>query len=208
MTGLERRQIKGAACVLMTFLWLMPIAAWADDSEVAIFSPGQAIELDGDEGLALFELVIDGTAPSMNVARLSHRKSTPPPHDEPVSRKRSSVVRLDQAPTEWVVLRLREGWYQITEVDAPFFELPYRLDTSDDPLWRFCVVPGKTAYAGRLFIAKERRTDFVEVTLESRIAFQFETLQAHRDDWFGDANLIYGRAIPDPYVDTLLENWR
>lgn len=66
------------------------------------------------------------------------------------------------------LLRLREGNYRWEEIDVPYFDLPHRIDTSDDSRWSFTVERQKINYAGTLIIDETRASDAVGVRFVNR----------------------------------------
>lgn len=202
--GRPAPQFARALCqiVLLSGLCLFGTTARAQG---VIVNPDNPPTLKRDQGFVLLELAAEATAPKMHISRLRYRGTEPP---EEAKRRTSSgrdqIIRFGDQPSGHVLLRLREGWYQITELDAPFFELPFKLDTSGDGLWLFGVFAGKTSYVGRLEIAKERQTEYVDVTLESRIATRYDDITREFDAVLGVAPLVHGRAIADPYFDLLV----
>ena len=118
---------------------------------------------------------------------------------------RANTLRFADLEPGLYVLPLPAGWYQITSVNAPYFDLPHRLDTEAQPVWRFGVQTGRTNYAGRLTISRERSAEYVAIRLHNRLATDIERLRADLGDLLTQAPLASGSGVRDDYFDKLLE---
>ena len=101
------------------------------------------------------------------------------------------------------MLPLPAGWYQITSINAPYFDLPHRLDTESKAVWRFGVETGRTNYAGRLSISRERSAEYVEIRLHNRIATDIERIRTDLGALLERAPLASGSGVRDDFFDEL-----
>lgn len=116
---------------------------------------------------ALIYLDVEGSAPSIKIHKLNTNidELDEIPFDEDLS---SRFIR-----TSWTLplkglekgiysIALKPGVYQISQVNAPYYNFPFKLQTEDDPRWRFRVYPDSFSYIGHLKIYKERDAESVE----------------------------------------------
>jgi hypothetical protein len=101
---------------------------------------------------------------------------------------------------KWLLKSLPQGTYQIQEVKAPYFNLPYRKDTAKDPLWRFEIEAGKINYAGKLEIEKKRTTNYVEIKRLNRIVTDHHDILKSFPELLNLYPLVNGMAIRDDYA--------
>lgn len=153
-----------------------------------------------------------GSAPSFEYTRIAGAGNQPLQAGERYRFASSSAhkVSLKGLGEGFYLLPMRKGQYQITEVNAPHYSFPFRMDTDNRPEWRFIIEPGKTNFIGALHIQEERSASHVEINLLNRVAMHEagireamgETLKTYplsfyagyRDDFFstGYLNAVEG----------------
>ena len=100
-------------------------------------------------------------------------------------------------------MMLPAGIYQVTEVSYPYFNLPFRLDTTREREWRFYVEEGKVNYIGQLKLARERSEDAVDVNLINRLAADYEHITATYSTLLDQFPLTSGIYLRDDFLDYL-----
>lgn len=164
----------------------------------------QAQSLKTGWGYMLVDLEVAGASPSIEIGkvRLKNRKQHYLAADQRLLLRdtRWSISLKDKASGLYVV-QMPEGLYQITKVNAPFFNLPFRVDTLSRPQWRFSVEGARSNYIGRLRIDKERGTDYINVKLLYRLASDYDRIISHGASLFETAPLRSGAGVRDDFLD-------
>ncbi len=158
------------------------------DNESANTDLGEITPLSRNEGYMLLDLDVDGVAPSIHVIRTNGKELSIPLKDE----KKGPLLML-----------LQEGKYQITRVNAPFYDLPYRLDTSTNSSWSFRIEAGKVNYVGKLIIEKKRGVNIINVNILNRIATDLDALVAPYRDLVSQHPLVVGIGVRDDFFAEL-----
>lgn len=112
----------------------------------------QPAALTDSQGYLLMELDVGGVAPAISIGKLGKRGTIGKP------------VRLDLKKIEerFYLIPLESGRYQVTEINAPLYNLPFRIDTSSEGHWQFSVASGRINYFGKLLIESKRSKDSVK----------------------------------------------
>lgn len=148
------------------------------------------VPLKSNQGYMLLNLDVDGVAPTIQYARrLPGRLDA-----------RSQVINFKDQKKGFMVFPLEAGTYQITRVNAPYYNLPYWLDTSERLAWEFTIQRSKVNYIGKLIIGKKRGTDFVTVNLLNRIAMDLDQIQQQYQDLLLKYPLITAVSVRDDYL--------
>jgi hypothetical protein len=153
----------------------------------------------------LIELDVGGTAPSMEIRKLVSK------HDDLHLHKGQKVVykteryKVDLKGKEngFYILPLDEGIYQVTQVNAPYFNLPYKLSTNARRDWRFSIKEKHINYVGQLVIEKERGVSFVNVKLENRIAMDLHEITMQTAKLSEQLPLRLGTGVRDDFYKEL-----
>lgn len=131
----------------------------------------QMSELSGSQGYLLIDLNLGGVAPSFIFAKVRSNKT----NAKDVKLKSSQLkdftsIGLKNKSNGLYVIALKSGLYQISQVNVPFYDLPFRYETDNRREWRFRIESGKVNYIGQLLVEGERHVDKVTVRLLNRIA--------------------------------------
>jgi hypothetical protein len=102
------------------------------------------------------------------------------------------------------LLSLPEGEYSWSEISVPHYDLPHRVDSSEDSGWRFRVMAGQINYAGQILISKERSSSKVSIALLNRIAYTLDELRAAYAIPFDRYQLHYAGLTRDLFVEEIL----
>lgn len=184
--------------------------AAANVSTRTLIEPAQATVLKENMGYALLNLDVSGVAPSLSLFKLSSDTSIVQ-HPDYASRLNFSSRRysptnilLKDKKQGFYLLALAEGVYQISEVNAPYFDLPYRMSTENTRDWRFTVKPGKLNYIGSLYIAKERTSDTITAKLRNRLATDLSLIKSDLSVVLETMPLVLGAGVRDDFYQQLL----
>lgn len=185
---------------------IVPATASQKDILSNFYSPQNAPTLLRNNGHVLFDLDVGGKAPSIEFVELKlSRKSKPgekPIYSFGSDKYQASLKDLDSGMN---LLALEAGLYQITSINAPFFELPYILDTKSKPEWRFRVHPDALSYGGKLVIEQERGKNFINVNLLKRFASDQQTIEQVATEFFPQLPLKMGYGNRDDFYEYLLK---
>ena len=128
--------------------------------------------------------------------------------ERPVTNWRlSRSLAIDKVPEgrQLRLIRMRIGKYQWTEINVPYFNLPHRMDLSDDTRWAFEIHPRKINYAGTLVVGEQRSSDSVEVRFLNRTT---EVLELLREKFPAQAEVfevVYSGAARDDFLEFMRE---
>lgn len=165
-----------------------------------------ATPLKKGHGYLLINLDVEGTAPSFSFVKLlnssdRYRSSQNKPK---VARKWSETsIPLKNKPDGFYLTSMPAGLYQITEIKAPYYGLPHRLDTDYAPRWRFYIEAGKVNYIGKLQIESERSTKYVDVMLLNRLATDLDAVEKELAHYFTETPLVSGIGSRDDFFEEL-----
>ena len=167
--------------------------------------PSKVKSLESKHGFVLFDLDVAGTAPSFFIRRYSVNK----PFFEPDTRMSFDTiplrVRFDNNASGVFTVPLKEGLYQITQVDAPFYDLPYKIDMDTSRTWRFYVERDKINYAGKLVIEQDRGQRTIDVNFYNRFATDIDAIQAAVSDFPFPLPLIMNPGVQDDFQTYLAQ---
>ena len=156
---------------------------------------------------AIVYLDVDGVAPSIVLEKASNKLEDLDEltFDSPLNFHAFSSqlkVPLKGIKKGLYYLRLPVGIYQITELNAPYYNLPYKVDTEKDPRWRFRVYPKSYTYIGHLKIVKDRTRDFVEAYFLDRFYADQEAIDEATKNINDDFTVRHGVQIYTSFEQT------
>ena len=160
--------------------------------------------LNKGQGYLLVKMDVSSIAPSLTVDSLKNNGDLYLESGE--SRRlldEEFTINLKDVDEGLYLLRLPAGLYQITQVNVPFFNLPFELDTSKKTAWRFSIAEGKTNYIGTLFVDQERSSKLVNVALYNRIATDRDQIKSELPDLLVQAELRNGAGVRDDFYEIL-----
>ncbi|WP_445364027.1 hypothetical protein ACJJIQ_06080 [Microbulbifer sp. ANSA003] len=163
-------------------------------------------ELEGGRGYVLVKLDVGGTAPSIEFAKMyaNGNKYLLSGQKYKLRKKGRYKVSLKDKSEGFYLMTVPAGLYQITQINAPYFNLPYKLDTAKQRTWRFHVEAKKTNYIGSLFIGKQRKSDTVEVYFKNRIATDLDGIQEAINSLTELYPLVSGAGVQDEFLQSWL----
>lgn len=185
----------------------MPVTASQKEIPSDFHTPQNAPILLRDHGYVLFDIDVGGKAPSFEFVQLKlprkSRNDEKPIYILDSDKYQTGLKDLDNG---MYVLALEAGLYQVTSINAPFFDLPYILDTKSKHGWRFSVHPNAVSYAGKLVIEQERGTNFINVNLLKRFATDQQAIEQVAEEFFPQVPLKIAYGTRDdfyPYLQQL-----
>lgn len=158
-----------------------------------------AEQLAKHEGYLLMYINVEGSAASIEFSKINTKRDTYVT-STPTSFTHNYKIELKQITKGFYVIPLLTGVYQITRVNAPFYDLPYWLDTENKTKWRFAIEENHLNFIGEMYIAKERDTNNVDVHLLNR----FATYQKQITNEFSKMISIYPLRLKPGYQDEYL----
>lgn len=106
----------------------------------------------------------------------------------------------------WIRKALKAGRYQVTSIKVPYFDLPFRLDTTEDQSWAFRVHGSSSNYFGTVSINRERTRNSVDIHRSNRLASQIQELRTYIGENRENYPLTTSFSYRDDFIDTLLGN--
>ena len=159
--------------------------------------------LTKNQGYLVLYIDVAGVAPSIELSKVSTRKLDIIPADKKLKFGNTYTFDLKGLEKGFYYVPMLEGVYQVTKVNAPFYDLPYWIPTQDDPRWRFSVHKEKFNFIGELNIAKERLAKIVDINLYNRIATHQQALKSELEQVQGAYNLISTPGYRDEFFQEL-----
>lgn len=162
----------------------------------------QVAPLAKKQGYLLVYVNVDGVAPSIEFSKVKTTKT-----DVIVGEANgySKDYRLDlkQLKPGFYLVPMFSGIYQITRVNAPFYDLPYWLGTGNKAKWRFAIEANKVNFIGEIFIAKERGTNNIDVHLLNRVAKYYPEIKQQLAMLAEPLPLALKMGYQDPFLQEL-----
>lgn len=114
------------------------------------------------------------------------------------------AIKLDfSGRTNMVSINLPEGLYQITQVEVPHFDLPYKIDTNNQDVWRFRVNRNKINYIGTMKVSPIRSKNTVDTVWINQFATHLQALQTIVADADIGLPIVHGAGYRDPFFAIL-----
>lgn len=152
----------------------------------------------------MVKLDVAGPAPSIELVRLGEA-GLPPDADfsrQFQSQRRYKIDLKNKAKGFYLTI-VKKGTYQITTINAPFFGLPYRVNTQNSRIWRFSIEEDSLNYIGNFHLAAERQTQSVDTRLINRIASELTAILKLKDQLPERLPLRSGPGYRDDFLTTL-----
>ncbi|KGJ89477.1 hypothetical protein [Thalassotalea sp. ND16A] len=153
-----------------------------------------------NQGFLLIKLNVNHDAASINFAKIRKKRASYIFDKKTLKLGQKYLLNLKNADNEFYLIPLLAGGYQITRVNAPFYNLPYWRPTKELASWRFHITPGKINYAGEVSISAERGTDFINVNLLNRFATDQQQIQVLLTDLSAQFPLVGGSGYRDDFA--------
>lgn len=117
---------------------------------------------------------------------------------------KSDSIKLDfSGRTNMVFINLPEGLYQITQVDVPHFDLPYKISTDNSDAWRFNIQRDRINYIGTMKVSAIRSKNTVDTVWLNQFATHLDTLQTFVTESVIPLQIAHGAGYRDPFFAAL-----
>ncbi|WNC67679.1 hypothetical protein RI845_14275 [Thalassotalea nanhaiensis] len=155
--------------------------------------------LSKNQGFLLVKLNVNHDAASINFAKIKENRVRFLFDNDTLLLGQKYLLNLKNTDNEFYLLPLLAGGYQITRVNAPFYNLPYWRPTKELASWRFNIEPGKINYVGEINISAERGTDFMKVNLFNRFATEQKEINGSLAGLIEQYPLVSGSGYRDDF---------
>lgn len=115
----------------------------------------------------------------------------------------ATSLNLDTVESGLWLVPVVAGEYHVTEVLAPYYNLPFRLDVRDKPSWRFHIKAGHINYVGSVVANAERSKNNVDVRWLNRFAANLEQIEREYASKLERYPLTIGVPYEDPFQELL-----
>jgi hypothetical protein len=117
---------------------------------------------------------------------------------------KAEAIKLDLSGRKNIVsINLPAGLYQITQVDVPHFDLPYKIGTNNRDIWRFRVHRDKINYIGTMKVSPIRSKNAVDTVWINQFATHLADLEAIVADTEIALPIVHGSGYQDPFFSAL-----
>lgn len=185
-------------------------------SVAAAQTPSQLVHIDtidftSDSSYALFNLDLNGIAPSITVIKLATRKGEIVIPSRSQQKQNKSLKKYLSIPLKGLengmhLLKLPAGVYQITDIKSPSYNLAYRLTTDYSPAWRFEVFENSVSYAGTIYISPERSINNVDFQLKNHFATDLDEMNKALQAMPANYQLRIGKHPKDDFYKHYLQS--
>lgn len=179
--------------------------AVGQENTLTLFDIEQAPILAKNQAYLLVRVDVSGIAPSFNFAHILKKKGSYAFDSDKQKLGEKYAVSLKGVKTGFYLLAIKTGHYQITRVNAPFYNLPYWRPTNNVS-WQFSISANKINFIGELNIANERGSDYISVNLFNRFATYQATMSEQLTLLLEQYALVNGKGIRDDFVEELEGN--
>ncbi len=179
-----------ATCVL-----LAPVASFADTT-ITAHAPAP---LKKRNGYLIVDLDLQRDTGAITIGRWRGSPSAS-------KRKLKTVAELGplREGRHLYLLSLPEGEYAWSEINIPHYDLPHRVDLSQDERWSFSVRAQQLNYSGQLLVNEDRSSDTASVLLLNRIAYSLDDLRTTFPEAFAAYPLRSAGTYRDTFIETFL----
>lgn len=192
-------RLRRAAIFALAMSGSLPVFA---DTDLPIYPISQAPEIKDYSGFMVVNLASESDSATVQLSQFKTSKDTTYLKQGDPIRKLSENYRINlkgKTPGFYVV-PMKAGLYHIERIDAPFYNLPYKLSLPNIPGWRISIVSNQASYIGLLTIEKERTVDTMSVSLISRFAADYQQLTTDHAAFFKAYPLRNGAGYEDHFA--------
>ena len=168
----------------------------------ALYPMDNLPELRSNQGFALFYVDSEIDSASIEIRPLSTKTIGPQSRDSKVWKYKGKEVDISLKGLEpgFYAMPVEKGVYQILKIRAPYFDLPYWLDTTKDVRYQFNVFSNQLNYVGHLVVDKERGNTYINVGLHNRIAMDIDAIQQTINTATIELPLRMGTGVKDDFL--------
>ncbi|MDQ2077051.1 hypothetical protein [Marinimicrobium sp. ABcell2] len=183
--------------IVFWIILLTPLLAYSNGDtpaeKIVETEPKTVQKIRRGSGYLLFELQPGHAGAYLQISRLVDRNP-----------RNWTIIDLDGRDPGLILIPLVSGRYQVHRVNAPYYNLPYKLDVSDSPYWAFQIQAGRINYIGSLRIQSERSRSAVNVELLNRLAATLDQIEAQFANELELYPLVMGVNYKDPFLSELV----
>lgn len=159
-------------------------------------------ELIENQGYLMVYVNVEGIAPSLELSKINTNK-TDFINVENFSFSKDYRINLKNVLPGFYFIPMLAGVYQITRINAPFYDLPYWLPTEKQAKWRFAIEKDHINFIGELYIAKERETNEIDIHLFNRFAMYQKQINSELAVMAKNLPLKIKPGYPDEFLQEL-----
>ncbi len=207
---MDKRQKKGKGLYLSKYIFISIVLFLTSYTPISIAAPvrlnlervDSISPLKSDQGYLLINLKVSSSSPSIEFYRLNVGDQTYLRANQKFKKNsKKFILDLKNKSAGYYFCKLSPGLYQITNVNVPYFDFPFKLNTDNARAWRFSIVEGKVNYIGKLEIDKERSSKNVNIKLLNRIATELDTISTVIEKLSPKVYLRSGTGVRDDFYD-------
>ena len=189
-------------------LFLLLLTLWLPDVQAKEYikdltTSADLLPLQKKQGYLVLYLDVNGSAPSIEFKKIKTTKKSYLNSNDKISFSNKYTITLKNKKKGVYLVPLLAGLYQITRVNAPYYNLPYWLPTENNKTWRFNIKKGQLNFIGELNIARERGTNFIDVNLYNRLATHKAEIDAALHQLYKDFPLSLSVGYRDDFLKAL-----
>ncbi len=192
---------------ILLSLWLSHATVQAKAYIKTLTTSANLEPLQKNQGYLVLYLDVNGSAPSIEFKKMKARKANKKGYlvssDKISFTNNTYTIALKDKKKGIYLVPLLAGLYQITRVNAPYYDLPYWLPTENNKTWRFSIKKGQLNFIGELNIARERGTNFIDVKLYNRFATHKAEIDAALHQLYKDFPLSLSVGYRDDFLKAL-----
>lgn len=189
--------------LIVLLFWLsLTSPVYADVLNKPLQTADKVSELEREQGYLLLYVNADGVAPSIEFSRIRGKKPLSE-LTETLKFDRDYQISFKDKPAGLYLVPMFAGNYQITNVNAPFYDLPFSLTTRNRASWRFAIEADKINFIGEISIAKARATNTIDVNLHPRIAVHYQRIGQELAELLTRYPLVSNLGYRDQFLTTL-----
>ncbi|MDP7592980.1 MAG: hypothetical protein QF552_09860 [Litorilituus sp.] len=162
--------LKKTLFVIVFLGFSLPVFAKSNDILKQLSQAQNVPALTKKQGYVMVYVNVSGVAPSIEFSKVNTHKTSFILSQEKISYGRDYFLDLQNIKQGFYFMPMFAGVYQITRVNAPFYDLPYWLPTDKESKWRFAVEENHINFIGEINIAKERGKKTLNIHLLNRTA--------------------------------------
>lgn len=188
-------------------MYLPSTTAQAKEYIKELTTSDNLVPLQKNQGYLVLYLNVNGSAPSIEFKKIKSRKANKKGYllstDKMSFTNNTYTIALKDKKEGIYLVPLLAGLYQITRVNAPYYDLPYWLPTENNKTWRFSIKKEQLNFIGEINIARERGTNFINVNFYNRLATHKAEIDTALNQLYTDFPLSLSVGYRDDFLKAL-----